>query len=48
MPATDGLCVPQDAAFLDRLQRDRPSWHRALTAGVDLLPAIHEPTGQVP
>ena len=30
---------PYTAEELDRLQRDHPSWHRALTGGVDLLPA---------
>ena len=29
---------PYTAEELDRLQRDHPSWRRALTAGVDLLP----------
>ena len=30
---------PYTAEELDRLQRNHPSWHRALTGGVDLLPA---------
>ena len=29
---------PYTAEELERLRRDHPSWHRAVTAGVDLLP----------
>ena len=29
---------PYTRAELERLRRDHPSWHRALTGGVDLLP----------
>ena len=33
---------PYTRAELERLRRDHPSWHRALTAGVDLLPQARE------
>ncbi len=30
---------PYTVEELERLRRDHPPWHRAITAGVDLLPA---------
>ena len=34
---------PYTAEELDRLRLDHPSWHRAITAGVDLLPGRRRP-----
>ena len=36
---------PYTLAELERLRREHPSWHRALTSGVDLLPP---PAGRAP